>query len=571
MSDPIKTDVFICGGGPVGLLTAYSLALQGVTSVIVEKHDTAQQAMYGRAGTLYPRTLEMLDQLQLLDELNQIGYIARNSVTYKNGQLITSRGWHIMYQRMHETFMDYILNIRQKYSEDAFRAAYEKLGGTPYIGWQLETFSVDESCEDDYKVTSTIKNVSSGKTLTVKSKFIVGADGGHSLVRRLANIASEGDRTEFKWVRIDGHFRTDMPDADLGFASIESESHGNVLWVQMDHGVKRIGFAMTEEMLAKYGDNLTLEDAKAEAVKSMAPFTLEFDSITWWTLYSIGQRVAETFVKDDRVILAGDACHTHSSGAAQGMNTGVHDSVNLSWKLGGAIKGWYSPEVLRTYDTERRPAAQHLIHLDKTFSASISGKVPDSYKDQNITADELFTKTFDDNIQFNIGLGIHYDENILNRPSLATMVTAGWRAPDATVYAPGSKFPIRLFQLTKNTGAWSIVILAGHPDKTRKNLTHAIQELQKLQERLPSEMLRFITVVAQAVGGGDQWYQIPKIGRLYYDAERSAHTAYTVSDSTGAVAIVRPDGLLGYATRLDDLSHVEEYFSGFVAPAYMKD
>ncbi|PYI07026.1 pentachlorophenol 4-monooxygenase [Aspergillus sclerotiicarbonarius CBS 121057] len=537
MADTIKTDVFICGGGPVGLLTAYSLAVQGVDSVIVEKHDTTQQAMYGRAGTLYPRTLEMLDQLELLDELNQIGYIARNSVTYKNGQLVTSRGWHIMYQRMHETFMDYILNIRQKYSEDTFRAAYEKLGGTPYIGWQLETFSVDESCED--------------------------ADGGHSLVRRLANIASEGDRTEFKWVRIDGHFRTNMPDADLGFASIESESHGNVLWVQMDHGVKRIGFAMTEEMLAKYGDNLTLEDAKAEAVKSMAPFTLEFDSITWWTLYSIGQRVAETFVKNDRVILAGDACHTHSSGAAQGMNTGVHDSVNLSWKLAGLIKGWYTPEVLRTYDTERRPAAQHLIHLDKTFSASISGKVPDSYKGQNITADELFTKTFDDNVQFHIGLGIHYDENIINRPSLATMITAGWRAPDATVYAPGSRFPIRLFQLTKNTGMWSIIILAGHPDKTRTNLTHAIEKLQNLREQIPSEMPRFITVVAQAVAGGDQWYQIPKIGRLYYDAERSAHTAYTVSDSTGAVAIVRPDGLLGYATRLDDLSHVEEYFRGF--------
>jgi phenol 2-monooxygenase len=76
-----------------------------------------------------------------------------------------------------------------------------------------------------------------------------------------------------------------MPDADLGFASIESKSHGNVLWVQLDHGVKRIGFAMTDEMLAKYGDRLTEEDAKQEAIKSMEPFTLEFETVEWWTLY----------------------------------------------------------------------------------------------------------------------------------------------------------------------------------------------------------------------------------------------------------------------------------------------
>lgn len=117
------------------------------------------------------------------------------------------------------------------------------------------------------------------------SKYIVGADGGHSLVRKTANIPFEGDRTPFKWVRIDGHFKTNMPDADLGFASIESQSHGNVLWVQLDHGVKRIGFAVTDEMLAKYGGQLTEEQARYEAVESMKPFTLEFGSVEWWTLY----------------------------------------------------------------------------------------------------------------------------------------------------------------------------------------------------------------------------------------------------------------------------------------------
>ena len=125
--------------------------------------------MYGRATTLYPRTLEMLDQLGLLDDLNQIGYIARNSVTYKGNRRVTSRGWHVMFQRMHGTYLDYCLNIRQKYSEEVIRDAYEVLRGNPYIGWKLDSFSVEEgSYENYYKVTSQITEVSSGKTLIVK-------------------------------------------------------------------------------------------------------------------------------------------------------------------------------------------------------------------------------------------------------------------------------------------------------------------------------------------------------------------------------------------------------------------
>ncbi|GKZ25345.1 hypothetical protein AbraCBS73388_000811 [Aspergillus brasiliensis] len=354
-----------------------------------------------------------------------------------------------------------------------------------------------------------------------------------------------------------------MPDADIGFASIESKSHGNVLWVQLDHGVKRIGFAMTKELLAKYGDNFTLEDAKVEAVKSMEPFSLEFETIDWWTLYGINQRVAECFHNNDRVLLAGDACHTHSSGTAQGMNTGVHDAVNLAWKLGGIVKGWYSIDVLRSYDTERRPVAQHLINLDKYFSATISGTVPDRYKDLSLSSNELFAKVFDDSIDFCIGLGIHYNESIINKASITTAISAGWRTPDALVYAPGSRLLVRLFHLMPNIGAWSVLLLAGNPEKTRESLTQAVEKLRQLSQSLPRSMFRSITVVAQRPAGGDQRFCIPTIGRLYYDPEGSAHAAYTVSDSKGAVAIVRPDGILGYAAQLDKASSVHEYFAGF--------
>lgn len=113
--------------------------------------------MYGRACTLHPRTLEMLDQLDLLDDMNQIGYIYRNSVTWKDGKRITSRGWHLMFDRMDGTFMDYCLNLRQRYSEDVIREAYSDAGGQLYMGWKLEGFSVHLSQYTDFKVTSKVR------------------------------------------------------------------------------------------------------------------------------------------------------------------------------------------------------------------------------------------------------------------------------------------------------------------------------------------------------------------------------------------------------------------------------
>ena len=124
--------------------------------------------MYGRATTLYPRTLEMLDQLDLLEDLNQIGYIGRNSVTYKDGKRVTSRGWHVMFERMHGTFLDYCLNIRQKYSEEVIQSAYQKFGKRAFTGWKLESYSVDNASDDDYKVTSHIREIKTDRLLTVK-------------------------------------------------------------------------------------------------------------------------------------------------------------------------------------------------------------------------------------------------------------------------------------------------------------------------------------------------------------------------------------------------------------------
>ena len=111
--------------------------------------------------------------------------------------------------------------------------------------------------------------------------------------------------------------------------AIESKTHGNVLWAPLDHGATRIGYAFTPQIAAKYPGDVTEETAVKEAIAAMAPFDVRFTEVHWWTLYSIGQRMARSFSDARRIFLAGDAAHTHSSGAAQGLNTGIHDAVNL--------------------------------------------------------------------------------------------------------------------------------------------------------------------------------------------------------------------------------------------------
>jgi phenol 2-monooxygenase len=241
------------------------------------------------------------------------------------------------------------------------------------------------------------------------------------------------------------------------------------------------------------------------------------------------------------------------------MNTGVHDAVNLSWKLAGMVKGWYTSDVLQTYNTERRAAAQYLIELDKAFSATISGQIPETHKGRYADANELFTKLFDESIQFSIGLGVHYEENIINKAPTTGMVSAGWRAPDALVYAPGSRLPTRLFTLTKNHGQWSILIFAGQPAETREKLSVAVEELRKIVVTLPKGMIRFLTIVGQHVVEGDKYFSIPRLGYTYFDSDQSAHVAYSISPASGAVVVLRPDGLLAYVTTLDNVGGVAAF------------
>ena len=557
-------DVLICGGGPVGLLLSYQLARMGIKTYALEQHDKSTQAMYGRACVLYPRTMEMLDQLGLGETLEQIGFIGRSAVTYHDGKRIRGRGWGFISKPL-DTFFDYCLNIRQKYSENVFRDAAKALGTSIHSNTKLIGFTVDDE-QSDYKITAELQE-EGGKRTRVQSKYIIGADGAHSTVRKVAEIPFQGEKVEevavMHWIRMDALVKTNMPGERLGFGAIESPRHGNVLWIAEDHGRTRIGFALPMEIYQKHGEHMTEEVVKAEAIKALAPFELEFVTVDWWSLYSIGHRVANSFRAKERVLLAGDAGHTHSSGAAQGMNTGMHDAVNLGWKISGVLKGWFTDSVLDTYSTERRAVAEQLIALDKTVSTLISGRLPPGYSGD---AHKVLGDVLDSSAQFTIGLGVQYESNTINKDSSVSAVQAGWRGPDVLVHRPGSKIPMRLHQVTKNYGKFWIVVFAGSPIRTRSKLRVFREYLDGPQSFTAhlTDAFTFITVIAGPGLQADEVLGVERFGDAFYDVDETAHVRYGIAADEGAVVILRPDGILGFAAGLHEGAKLAEYLETFI-------
>ncbi|KAL3461863.1 FAD binding domain-containing protein [Aspergillus heterothallicus] len=558
-------DVVIVGGGPVGLLLAYQLGRFGVSICVLEQHNKEMQDAYGRAIALFPRTLELLDQLGVIEPMLQSGFACRKSVTYKNGKpVIPGRVWTFM-ENIKDTAYDFTLVLRQMYTEAILREKLQSVGVTYFQGVQCVDFECDEAKgPEDYPITSTFRNKETDTRFELKSKYLVGADGGRSFVRRHAGIPFEGDTSEDKWIRIDGIVQTDMP-ITRAYGAIESETHGNVLWAPLDHGATRIGYAYSEDIAVKYPGGVTQEVAIQEAIESMKPFKVEFKEVHWWTLYTIGQRIAKTFSTRDRIFLCGDAAHTHSSGAAQGLNTGIHDAVNLGWKLAMRCRQIARPEVLQTYASERASAVQQLIDYDKDIALLMSYKWPAWYKgdphaDPHLVLGEIFDKA----AAFNTGLGISYSQNVLNCMQPTDQVCSlvpGSRPPDVELRMPGTNQSVRLQTIAPNRAVFSILVFTGNYSASIQDHFAKLQKYLYAAESLSaSKAIRMLTIITRTGCSPYEALGRDPLGDAYFDPTQLAHNRLCINLEEGAIVILRPDGLVGAAGQIQG-EWIYRYFS----------
>ncbi|KAI1752813.1 FAD binding domain-containing protein [Xylaria castorea] len=567
-NDESLVDVLVVGAGPVGLITAYQLARFGGLSVrIIEKHTKSIQDTYGRAITLFPRTSELLDQLGLADELLQQAFACRETVAYNSrGEEVHGRGWSFMNQ-MKDTAFDFALVLRQKYQEEIFRDALKRYGVEIEAPVELIGVDVhDTAISSSHPVTATVQYTEKDSRGIIRCRCLVGADGGRSSVRRLLAIPFEGSTSEDKWVRIDGHVRTNLPKPRT-YCSIESPTHGNVLWVGLDRGATRIGYAFTDDRANAYAD-FDEQAAIAEAIAAVKPFTLEFERVDWWTIYTVGQRIAKRFSTNDRVFLVGDSCHTHSSGAAQGMNTGIHDAVNLGWKLSLVLRGLAPPELLETYEKERRPNVQKLIQYDMNISRLMTNRLPEDWQgDPNSDVNEVLGQVMDEAGTFSSGLGISYepliDNPLVRASSSSRILKPGMRAPDIYLLRPGTFDRTRLIQETPNVGCFYALFFAGESPQTLQGAgLREIEQSSLLKGYIKNHCLTYLTILATkrpSVYGS--------LGRSYFDIEdRSGYQRYGIDSNQGCIFVIRPDGWICAVIPVDmNVTHeLEGLFKGIL-------
>ena len=334
-------DVIIAGAGPTGLMLAGELALAGVDVAIVERRPN-QEIAGSRAGGLSARTLEILDQRGIVNR-----FLAE-------GQVAQVTGFAVMRLDISDfpTRHNYGLGLWQNHIERILAGWVEELPVTFYRGREVTGFTQDD--------TGVVLELADGKSLL--AKYLVGCDGGRSLIRKAACIDFPGwDPTTSSLiaeVEVTEEPPLGIHHTAFGIHSFGREDYeirdGQIIFAK--EGPVRI---MVPEKQAGATAEPTLRDL-SETLIDICGTDYGVHGPTWISRFSDTTRQAETYRKG-RVLLAGDAAHIQSPVGGQGLNTGVQDAVNLGWKLAQVIKGISPDSLLDTYHSERHPVAARVL------------------------------------------------------------------------------------------------------------------------------------------------------------------------------------------------------------------
>jgi phenol 2-monooxygenase len=222
---------------------------------------------------------------------------------------------------------------------------------------------------------------------------------------------------------------------------------------------------------------VNLADLHETAKRIFQPYVLNIADTFWWSAYMIGQRIVDHFHKDNRIFLTGDACHTHSPKAGQGMNVSLQDGYNIGWKLASVLKGRCSPQILETYSLERGKVALDLIEFDVSFAKLFSSANKDAAAGRGA---DYFASQFIKSGKYTAGLTATYDDSLLmyakrSTQELAPGLVIGMRFPSTRVVRFADVKAMQLVKMLPMDGRWRIVVFGG-------NLTNSVsaERLQKV-------------------------------------------------------------------------------------------
>ena len=601
---PEKVDVLIAGTGPAGLCLAAQLSqFPEIETMIVERMPN--NIIKGKADGINTRSMEMFQAFGFAEKIKRETYWVNQTAFWmpdpnkpehirRVGRVQdvaddSSEMPHILINqaRLHELFLEVMKNSPSRLEPD--------------YSWEIQSLTIDTNT-DDHPVTVTLKDASGlnwGATRTVRANYVVGCDGAHSSVRKAIGGELHGDAAHQAWGVMDILANTDFPDVRQK-CLISSANEGNVLILPREGGYV---FRMYVELDKLRPDEkaahrkFTQDDMIAAANRIIKPYSLDVKEVVWWSIYDIGHSLTDKFDdvpegvdRNPRVFTAGDACHTHSPKAGQGMNVSMQDTFNLGWKLVHVLQGRSDASLLRSYTKERLTEAKRLVETDHAWSRIMSA--PTTQAERDGTQEPRIIRQFKENLEFTGGTAVKYDASYLFAASphqaLAKGEEIGRRFHSAPVVRLSDAKQMQIGHVAEADARWRIYAFAGKSDSS--DAGSAIHKLADWLETNPNSPIVKHTRKGEDIDAVIDFRAIfqqtfeqlayekmpsllrPKTGKLgLQDHEKVFCVDHKglgdifdmrgINRDTGCVVVVRPDQYVAHVLPLDGYAELSAYFA----------
>ncbi len=615
---PTQVDVLIIGCGPAGLTLAAQLAaFPDITTRIVEQKEGPIQL--GQADGIACRTMEMFEAFGFSDRvmkeacwINEVTFWKpdehRRDNIVRHGRVQDvedglSEFPHVVLNqaRVHDFYLDVMRNSPNRLEPGYSRRLLDvEIGRDAPSGRDASSHPVTvrfERMDPEHR----------GHVEVVKARYVVGCDGARSVVRKCIGRELRGDSANQAWGVMDVLAVTDFPDIRIKTA-VQSANGGNLLVIPREGGyLVRIYVELDklDEDERVTNRKITLDHIIAAAQRILRPFTLAVKEVPWWSVYEIGQRICDKY--DDvpaqevgsrwpRVFIAGDACHTHSPKAGQGMNFSMQDTFNLGWKLASVLRKHCVQDLLHTYSAERQPAAQELIDFDREWAKMFSDRPRETADAESEGVDpKEFQKYFVKQGRFTAGMGTHYRRSIICGESTHQHLSEGYvigtRFHSAPVIRLGDAKLVQLGHVARADGRWRVYAFAGAEDPAAPS--SRIHALCEFLAESPDSPIRKFTPEGQDVdavfdvravfqqGHRELAFEAmpaflkPRKGRyglIDYEKmfcpdlknEQDIFDIRRINREKGCMVLVRPDQYVAHVLPLDAHRALSEFFAGFM-------
>lgn len=472
---PDEVDVLIVGSGPAGMLLAAQLSqFPDVTTRIIERRGG--RLVLGQADGIQPRSVETFQAFgfaeRITAEAYNIGWMNFWGPDPENpGNIIRTARTEDYGLKISE-FPHLIVNQARVLDYFAEAALNGPARIVPDYGIEFTGLTVHD--EGEYPVEVRLRpsagsgtgSGNAGEERTIRAKYVAGGDGARSRVRDAIGRQHLGGISAHAWGVMDVLVNTDFPDWRIKCAI--NSAAGNILHIPREGGyLCRMYIDLGE---VPEGDDHRVRQTPIEQIirhanEILHPYSLDVKQVAWHSVYEVGHRVTDKFDDvdadqdhDPRVFLMGDACHTHSAKAGQGMNVSMQDGFNLGWKLGHVLTGLSPASLLSTYSSERQPVAQQLIDFDREWSSLMARKPEEITDPTELATRYLGTAEFPSGFMTQYGPSIAVGDAA--HQHLASGFPIGKRFTSAPVTLVADGNVVHLGHHAKADGRWRVYAFA---------------------------------------------------------------------------------------------------------------